>query len=192
MNIKELVEIHHKEIEEKTIISYPEVKDLCSRPYYNHPKGCPNIGKCEQLDVPIFNNLMKQTIYRYYFYLVYVKFDFKRYIELRKQEHQGWSDKQVKCVLYWQNSVKSLLVKYINNLDLDRSYILGCGSGMKLDYQKRVGSMENACINVFSTMRLNGIKMEVKPKNVIYLVCLIMSRNNIKFNNGNQKRLEEF
>ncbi|MFX1479986.1 MAG: hypothetical protein ACFFCI_17850 [Promethearchaeota archaeon] len=191
MNFSELVEIHHKEIEEKTIIWYPEIEDLCYRPYPDHPKGCPNIEKCAHMNIPNFGVLTSHLEYDYYFYLVYAKFDFKRYKESRKEEHLNWTERQVECLLYWQNSVKSLLSKYLDSIDLKGAYVLGCGSGMKLEHQDRVGSMENSCINVFSTMKLNGIKMEVKPKKVIYLVCLVMSRYEILFIKK-QKSLEVF
>lgn len=185
MNFEELVEINHKEIEEDTIIWYSEIEDLCYRSYPRHPKGCPNIDKCEWLNIPTFGTILEYGRYTH-FYLIYAKFDFKQYKKLREKEHPNWTENQIKCVLYWQKSVIRLLKNYLNNLNLKDSYVLGCGSGFDVLHQKRVGSMENSCINVFSTMKLNGIKMEVKPENVIYLVCLICSQKEIKFKNYNE------
>ena len=181
INFKELVQIKWKEIREDTIIYYPEIEDLCYRPYPNHPKGCPNIDKCERLNIPNFEIIIEYGEYKF-FYLIYAKFDFKQYKELRKEEHSNWSENQVKCVLYWQNSVKKLLSEFINMLTLTKQdYILGCGYGLKIKFRKYVGSMENSCINVFSTCKLNGIKLEIRPKNIIYLVCLLCSKKPVSF-----------
>ena len=181
IDFKKLVKIKWKEIEEKTIISYPEIEDLCHRSYSNHKKGCPNIDKCYHLNIPNFEIISEYGKYNH-FYLIYAKFDFKQYKDLRKKEHSNWSEKQIKCVLYWQKSVKKILSEFINQQDLsNHGYILGCGTGLKIKNQDRVGSMENSCINVFSTCKLNGIKLEINPKNNIYLVCLLCSKKIIKF-----------
>ena len=128
-----------------------------------------------------FEIILKYGEYKF-FYLIYAKFDFKQYKELRKEEHSNWSENQVKCVLYWQNSVKKLLSEFINMLTLTKQdYILGCGYGLKIKFRKYVGSMENSCINVFSTCKLNGIKLEIRPKNIIYLVCLLCSKKPVSF-----------
>lgn len=179
MSISDLVNVYIKEIKGDSIIWYPEIKDLCSRPYHNHPKGCPNINKCKQLNIPDFGILNKQGQYKFY-YLVYAKFDFAQYKQQRKIKHPDWSIYQLGNLYHWQSSVKSILKKYINNLELDKNYyVLGCGSGFRLNHQNRVGSMENSFINVFSTMKLNKIKLEISPKNWIYLVNLICSKKKI-------------
>lgn len=179
MNIKDLVKIQIKEIKEDTIIWYPEIKDLCSRKYPNHLNGCPNIEKCESLNIPDFGIIQECAKFKC-FYLVYAKFNFKQYKELRKIKHPTWSEKQLGNLYHWQNSIRAMIKKYINNLHLNGDhYVFGCGSGFKLNHQDRVGSMENSCINVFSTMRLNGIKLEINPKNWIYLVNLICSKKKL-------------
>jgi len=188
MNFKELVEISCKEIKEDTIISYPEIKDLCYRPYPNHKKGCPNDEKCKFLNVPDFETIKKYGKYNRY-YLIYAKFDFKKYKELRKEKHPDWTEEQLGNIWHWQKSVKKLLSEHINNLNLSKKdYILGCGYGFKSKHQERIGSMENSCINVFSTMKLNGTKMEIKPRSKIYLCCLIASLNGLK----TRKTIDQF
>ena len=59
MDFKRLSKLSYKEIKEETIIHYPEVRDFCSLPYPDHPKGCPNIKKCQMLDVPYFGEILK-------------------------------------------------------------------------------------------------------------------------------------
>lgn len=180
MDLKVLTRIHWKKIEESTIIRYPEVQELCHYPYPNHKKGCPNIGNC--LEAPYFNFLVKNGCYQHY-YLFYAKFDFKSYLEQRKKEHPTWSSRQLRSVLYWQGSIKKLLKIEIEKLSKNgnRFFVLGCGSKMKFSFQKIVYSMESTCINVFSTLKLNKIKFELKPENSIILCCLLCSWKELIF-----------
>lgn len=186
MNFNKLTKIDWKEINKDTIIWYSEIKDLCSRSYPNHPKGCINIKKCNRLNTPEFGCISNNYNY---FYLIYIKFDFKKYRDLRLKEKDWWSvGRRTYNLYYYQNSLKSKLINYINNLHLSSdTYIYGCGSGFKLAQHGIIGSMENGCINVFSTMKLNGIKMEIEPEYIIYLVCLIMSKDKLTFKQ--QKRM---
>lgn len=181
MNFEKLTKIKVKKIEEKTIIRYPEVYELCYYPYPNHPNGCPNTLNCQWLNVPFFD-----TIYEYgnytYFYLVYIEFNFKRYKELRILENPEFfnTEARLKCLIYWQNSVKKILRDYIEILqEGNQFYVLGCGYGFKLSFQKHVASMEAVGINVFSTLKLNNISFELKPKNKIILCSLICATNRL-------------
>lgn len=191
-----MVQIKWKEVKKETIIHYPEIKDLCYRPYPGHPKGCMNIDKCEKLKIPDFGTILEYREPKY-FYLIYVKFDFFKYWlfrlldAIKTHNFDYWTSSRLKCLLYWQNSVKSLLSKYINGLHLTKQeYLLGCGCKLNVRFQKYVGSMENSCINVFSTCKLNGIKLEIRPKDTIYLVCLICAKKPVNFTRKKQLILE--
>lgn len=123
-----------------------------------------------------------------YNYLVYATFDYGLYKQLRAQEwdHNGfeYTQKQLECVLYWQGAVKKLIKVYLEALKKSNRhyyYLIGCGSGLKISYQPEVYSMEAMQINVFSTMKLNGIKYEIRPKNKIVLCNLICSTEPINF-----------
>jgi len=190
------VQIKWKEIEEETIIHYPEIEDFCYRPYPNHPKGCPNIDKCEWLNIPNFETILEYGKPKF-FYLIYAKFDFFKYWLLRLLEAikthtlNYWTTSRLECLLYWQHSVKKLLSEFINGLSLTKQdYLFGCGYGLKIKSQKYVGSMENSCINVFSTCKLNGIKLEIRPKNKIHLVCLLCAKKPVSFKRRKQLTLE--
>ena len=167
----DLSRIYLKKIEENSIIRYPEVLDLCAYPYPNHPKGCPNQEKC--CSSPYFDILEP---FKYY-YLLYLVFNYKKYKELRREEHPEWTENQTKCVLYWQNSLKRLIKDYLEDLykEGNHFYIIGCGSGFKLSFQNKVFSMESMGINVFSTLKRNGIGFEVKPRDKVLLVNLLCS-----------------
>ncbi len=186
MEFEKLSEINHKEIDLNTIIYYPEVFELlCYYHYPNHPKGCINIDKCRNLNVPYFGKLLHYGDYRYY-YLIYLNFDFKQYKELRKNENPEFfnTENRLKCLIYWQNSLRKIIKDYLEGLKKSNPfffYILGCGRGFRLSFQKRVASMEAVGINVFSTLKLNGINFEIKPKNKIILCNLLCSKQRISF-----------
>ena len=194
IDFKKLTLINVKKIEEKSIIRYPEVLDFCYYPYPNHPKGCPNIDKCHsEKEVPYFSEVVKNNNFNNY-YLVYVDFNFARYKTLRKEKNPEFfnSENRLKCLIYWQNSVKSLLKKKIEELINQQNglFVAGCGSGMKLKgYDNYVYSMEAMGINVFSTLKLNKIPFELRPKNMIILCSLICAKNRLNFKR--QKKLDE-
>lgn len=184
MKFKEISKLKHKEIEEETIIHYPEIEDFCRYPYPDHPNGCINILKCQMLNVPNFDVILECGDYSY-FYLVYLEFDFKEYKEIRSEQNPEFfnSEGRLRCNRYYQNSLKKIIKDYIEDIRKNNKdfYVLGCGSGFKLSFQKQVASMENVCINVFSTMKLNGIKFEVKPTNKIVFCNLLCSKQKISF-----------
>jgi hypothetical protein len=183
MNIKELVELMDLvEIKKETIIRYREVKLLCSYSYKGHKKGCPNVENCK--NIPFFDKI--REINKKYFYLLIANFDYEKYQEIRSLEKPEWSRNKIRCVLYWQNSVKKMLKENIefifenNFLENDYLYILGCGSRFKLSFQKEVFSMESTGINVFSTLKLNHIEYDLKAINNVKLVCLLCSNQKIE------------
>ncbi|KKM72884.1 hypothetical protein LCGC14_1416030 [marine sediment metagenome] len=185
MDFVKLTELNCKEIKVSTIIWYPEVfEELCYYPYPNHPNGCCNTIKCRTLNVPSFGIINDRGEYSHY-YLVYLEFDFKKYKELRKIENPDFfnSENRLKCLIYWQNSLKKIIKDYLEWLYILNPpfYVLGCGSGFKLSFQKQVASMEAVMINVFSTLKLNKINFEIKPKNRIILCNLLCSKKEIIF-----------
>jgi len=184
MNINDLVYTDLVKTRKENIIRYKEVKCLCSRKYPRHNKGCPNIEKCK--NIPFFDDI-KRTETRYY-YLLFANFNYEKYQELRKLDNPSLTMNQVRCVLYWQNSIKKILkqrIEYLvenNSLYYDDKdvYILGCGSGFKLSFQDEVYSMESTGINVFSTLKLNNIEFDLKAIKNVKLVCLICSNYKLK------------
>lgn len=183
MDITSLVKIKTLKIEKETIIlNNDAIGKWCQRSYSGHKKGCPNYGKNPLCPPNSF--YFGDIINKYnYFYLIYAEFNFKEYIEKRREEHPEWSEKQLKNSRYWQNSVKSILKKrvlIIYEINPKKEiYLLGCGSGFNDkkvgQYQEKISSMESVGINVFSTMKLNGIKLEINPINKIRLICLFSS-----------------
>jgi len=196
--VKKLVRIKWKKIKEGTIIHYPEVAGFCSRSYPDHPEGCPNIRKCDKRRIPDFETI--NTIHSFrHFYLVYAEFDFKTYLELKRED---WNkrglkitERRLRNLLHWQSSIVKMIKEYIEsiyNINRERFFVFGCGAGYKLSFQKWVGSMEHSWINVFSTMKLNGIKLEIKPENKIFLCNLLCSKKRLKFESDVQQTLVQY
>ena len=190
INIKKLVRINWKEIKKDTIIHYSEIGDLCHRPYPDHPEGCPNIYKCKDLEIPKFEDILMHGEHNHY-YLIYANFDIHTYESERKKIYPNWSRKQLRNLLHWQNSVKKMLSDFIDLQSLTkRDYLLGCGCRLRVRFQEFVGSMEYSWINVFSTCKLNGIRLEINPQNSIHLVCLLCTLKPIRFKR--QRQLMKF
>ena len=194
MKIEELVTIEELEINKDTIHLTKKTKLWCQLPYKNHKKGCINYN-C--LLCPPNSPYFKDFINDYkHFYLVYAIFNFKRYKELRKLENPKFfnSEARLKCVIYWQNSVKSLLRKKIKHMYIknfiapSNFYLLGCGCGftdklLKI-LQIIIYSMESVGIYVFKTLKNNNIDFELKPVDKILLVCLLSSKVDLNDKSG--------
>lgn len=189
MEFEQLTKIEIKEIQKNTIIFIENPKDFCKRPYSGNPNGCPNYGKCV-LCPPNVGHFSKSINNYNYFYLVYIDFDFREYKNRRlKSENKEWWQvgKRISCLLYWQNSIINILKRKLDSIlgknNDKRFHLLGCGSGfsdkMMTQYQERIPSMEAVGINVFSTCKLNEIKLEIHLEDKIKLVSLIASKEEL-------------
>lgn len=195
LNIKDL-----ERINVESIIYYKEVQDFCLLPYKNHIKGCPNYGKegCPP-NAPFFKEILK-TYEHNFIYLLYAYFNFGKYKSLRRidweRRNVDYSEGLLNSVLYWQNSVKSIIKEEIKLIirknPLDKIYVLSSGSGFTDKFfekiQGKVYSMEAVGINVFSTLKKNNIRFDVFPTDEIILVNLLLS--NKKINIGYNKKQE--
>lgn len=77
----------------------------CRLPYPNHPKGCPNYPKCIEENPP--REHIERTGAKWY--AVIEEFDLKAHAEAMKLKHPNWSERQCRCLLYWQGSVRKRL-----------------------------------------------------------------------------------
>ncbi len=89
-------------------------REWCRLPYHNHPKGCPNFGKRSTCppQAPLFQDFIdisKPML------LVVVGFKLREHIELMRHKHPGWTEYQLRCVLYWQGGVKSILKRAVKS-----------------------------------------------------------------------------
>lgn len=100
------MQITRYEVEE-LIIDYGARK-WCLLPYPNHPKGCPNYNKSSECppNAPLVGDFVDITKKMWF---IVIKFDLSSHVAKMKDRHPYWTDKQARCVLYWQNTVRRRL-----------------------------------------------------------------------------------
>jgi len=135
------------------------VRSLCCRAYPLHSKGCPNIGK--KKDCPPFAPLVTDVLdFNKSIYAIYNIFNYKSHVEKMREKHPKWSDRQVKCVLYWQPKARKQLkekIKYFSEY-FPEYYI--------------VKNPEAQGVNLTKTMKNIGIELEWPPENIAYQIVL--------------------
>lgn len=129
------------------LVTSPNVGKWCRLPYPGHPRGCPNFGKkphCPPNVIPIdrFIDISLPM------YLVRAQFNLRSHAERMKSMHPGWTNRQCRSVLYWQNSVRAKLRDKVRTAmsDLSCDAVTFCPEGMGL--------------NVFVTARLAGLRLD--------------------------------
>lgn len=119
----------------------------CKAHYPNHPLGCPNFPNCiekNQLKYCSPNSLK--------WYAVIEEFDLETHANKMKKNHPNWTNKQCRCILYWQNSVRKKLKEKAEKACL------------KLNGFVVTLIPEALGINVFGTMAKVGIILYKNPK----------------------------
>jgi len=77
-----------------------------------------------------------------------------------RKKHPNWSDKQVKCVLYWQGTARKYLKQKIMMFkDSFPDYII-------------IRCPEAQGVNLTETMKNAGIVLEWPPENMAYQIVL--------------------
>jgi len=128
----------------KTLILNPKVGEWCRLPYPRHPKGCPNYGKNDRCP-PKAQHITDCFDLEEPLYFVHSEFDLKGHAARMKEKHPGWSDRQCRCVLYWQPKSR----KQMNDrVDFAR---------LKLQTTCQTNCPEGMGVNVFATARLKLI-----------------------------------
>lgn len=136
----------------------------CQLPYPNHPSGCPNHGKkshCPPL-APIaydFFDFNKRL------WFLITDFDFASYIEAMQIAHPLWSERRLRCLLYWQGQIRAIQRQQIANFRQEHPDVV---------FTQLPEAMH---INVFLTLRHLKIEFETNPKKRVLKVALIGSQN---------------
>lgn len=141
-----------------TINIDPAFRDLCQKPYPNHPRGCPNYGK--KKGCPPKQKLFFDVFDRD-FYLIFTKFDLATHVGRMKKKHPNWTDRQLFCCLYWQGTARKNLKAEIIKAKklLPNHFITTCPEAMGVD--------------VTHLMKNNaGIDLEWPPKITTYQVAI--------------------
>jgi hypothetical protein len=146
----------------------------CTLPYPRHPHGCPNYPECVE-GQPSLTQL--EAIHPYAkWYAVIEEFGLKDFSERMKQQHPDWSDRQSRCVLYWQASVRKRLLRkmryYAGKLVEDNPDL--CGKPLDI-----LHIPEASGVNVFATMNRVGIVLMKNPDLVRKIMFIGFRRESV-------------
>ena len=129
------------------LISSEKTGQWCKIPYPNHKNGCPNYDKkyyCPPHAVKLVDILdMSRPLY-----IVHSEFDLGRHVKRMKSKHPEWTDRQCRCVLYWQGTSRKQLRERVRIAQ----HITGCNI---ISY-----CPEGQGINLYATCLKNGLKLE--------------------------------
>ena len=136
------------------------VRGLCCKAYDLHPRGCPNFGQrptCPPA-ARLFSDVydMAKPVWA-----VINEFDLGGHVERLKIAHPNWSDRQLRCVLYWQGGARAKLALKIKMAlaTLPRFRSETCPEAMG--------------VNVTATLASEGITLEWPPVHIARQVALI-------------------
>lgn len=120
---------------------------LCRIPYRGHRHGCPNYGKSNRCppNAPHVTDVFDIVRPMYF---VYSEFFIPDHARKMKALHPEWSDRQCRCVLYWQGKArKKLRLRVSEAMEiLNTDIFTSCPEGMG--------------VNVFATARKHGMILE--------------------------------
>lgn len=132
---------------------------LCRHPYPNHPKGCPNWAKkegCPPSAVPIGKliDLNREV------WAIWNKFDLGSHVSKMREKHPEWTDRQLKCCLYWQPRARIALLSEVSRFDVEHW-------GYRF-----VRCPEASGVVLTPTMRQAGIELEWPPEKWAFQIIL--------------------
>lgn len=166
-------------IQVKPIIDY-SVRGLCVKPYPGHPKGCPNFNHKDGCppEAALFDEVFDITKP---VYAIINRFDLKAHIDKMKMAHPDFTEAQLKCCLYWQNTARKQLTNEIVRFMFDHLdyYVAVAGyRGLDKDIksilrQHIIPSPPEAMgVNITETMKNVGIILEWPPETIAYQIAL--------------------
>ena len=142
------------------LVINPKTREWCKLPYPGHTKGCPNYGKKDDCPpkAPMVDEVFDLSKPHW---LIVEEFNLGEFAEKMKEKHPHWSDKQSRCLLYWQGSVRKKL-----RLALE-------------EFQEKMPDTiytllpEAMGVNVFLTAKKVGIKIDKNPMGTVYKIALV-------------------
>jgi len=120
--------------------------DWCKLPYPGHAKGCPNYGRdgCPP-DAPFISDIMDL---RRPVYVAFSEFNLSAHIFRMQIKHPNWSDRQCRCVLYWQGTSRKQM-----RIRVKIAKFFG-GGNLVLECPEAHG------VNVYATCAYSGLKLQ--------------------------------
>ena len=140
------------ELDPAKIVLSKKTGDWCLIPYHGHPKGCPNYGRvgCPPIGADPKKTFRERIITPVY--MVYSEFDLKAHMKRMQKKHPDWSERQLRCVLYWQNTSRKQLRERVAHVILT--------SGFEKHYTITLYCPEAYGMNVYATAQKHGFKLE--------------------------------
>ena len=132
---------------------------LCTRPYPDHPKGCPNFGKKSGCP-PHAPNLWDIIQLGKPVWAIWNVFPLLHHVIRMRRHHPDWSDRQLRNPRHWQGTARKRLRKRI---ELFRSHHAGL---VVLDCPEAHGVL------VTDMMLGLGIELKWPPEAVTYQVAV--------------------
>lgn len=138
-------------------------REWCKLPYPNHPKGCPNYGKRGYCP-PQAPHIEKVYNFLRPCWFVVVDFDLKAQSERMKRLHPGWTERQCRCLLYWQAGVNKRLKQVM------------------IIEARRLSARMSMCpeamgINAIKTLQHLGVPIKTRPTTIVYKTGLLWQAN---------------
>ena len=154
-------------------------QNLCRARYHNHPKGCPNYGvreDCPPGVPPIYDQINPHCP----IIAVYNEFDFGTHRRKMKKKHPEWSERQLRCCLYWQQTARKFLKKEIKKfLKTHPDFFI-------------VKNPEAAGVNLTETMKKVGIFLEWPPEEKTFQIVLAGKKVNMPIFIDSEEKYVEF
>ncbi len=121
------------------------VSNLCTQPYYNHKKGCPNFGvrdDCPPNIKHISEEYEMDTIH-----ILVLKFPLGDFHLQRKEIHPNWTDRALINPRHWQNHLRACM-----NDEWE---------AVKEEYPdyEMIKNPEGQGVNISDTLQLSGIDL---------------------------------
>jgi hypothetical protein len=139
------------------------VRGLCGSPYPGHRHGCPKFNSgypdCPPDAPKVFDFFDERSD----FFFVINEFNIEEHIKKMAAAHPRWTDRQLRCCLYWQSTARKQLSQKLAHV---------------LAQNKFCGFISTTCpeamgVNVTETVQRIGIKLEWPPKQIARQIALV-------------------
>lgn len=146
-------------------------REWCKLPYPGHPKGCPNYGLKSHCppQAPKIEDWLDLTKPHWF---VVVDFNLKEFARQLRHKNPDLTDRQTRCVLYWQGKVRKMLKDDIAKFQYHHP-----GTVFTL-------LPEAMGIHVITTARRVGIPIKARPEDIIIKIALVGYPKNPVENKG--------
>jgi len=150
------------------VIDY-SIRALCGKPYPGHKKGCPKFRSGHIGCPPCAPFFDREFDINLPIYAVVNRFDIKSHMEKLAARNPSWSERQLRCCLYWQATARKRLKEKI-------------GCVLRLEQFKDYESTtcpEAMGVNVSETLEMIGIILEWPPMTVAHQVAIIAKKTEV-------------